>query len=274
MFSGSKMCWCGGQTLVRTQGVAIIYRKMNCHSRFIPIFAFCFTHILAFMKTALFLSLLSLCLGCTNRHGNTAGIIGGDDGPTSIYVSNDSTTLEAYGLQLTQQMRQLAHDSCYIAYAVHAEKIKSLVESIGKQAYDKPRKVFRLRHLHTQKADELLSQSSATKPIIIDRLLRSIPAQLNAQGGADLLAATSLLIAEDAFLYAGLKEYTFYLYLYEGRYQSLVLYRPGKSHIVLAHASFIAHQRLEEAETAEDVKRFFAEMLEMPEVEVEELAGE
>ena len=78
------------------------------------------------MKTALFLSLLSLCLGCTNRHGNMAGIIGGDDGPTSIYVSNDSTTLEAYGLQLTQQMRQLAHDSCYIAYAVHAEKIKSL----------------------------------------------------------------------------------------------------------------------------------------------------
>ena len=43
---------------------------------------------------------------------------------------------------------------------------------------------------------------------------------------------------------------------------------------MLAHASFIAHQRLEEAETAEDVKRFFAEMLEMPEVEVEELAGE
>lgn len=225
------------------------------------------------MKTALFLFLLFLCQSCTNRHGNAVGIIGGADEPTNIYVSNDSITLEAYGLQLTQQMRQLAHDSCYIAYAVHAERIKSLVEDIGRQTYDKPRKVFRLRHLHTKQTDELLSQSSATKPILIDRLLRSIPAQLNAQGGADLLATTSLLIAEDAFLYAGLKEYTFYLYLYEGRYQSLVLYRPGRSHIVLAYASFIAHQRLEEAETAEDVKRFFSEMLEMPEVEVEELAG-
>ena len=119
------------------------------------------------MKTVLFLFLLFLCQSCTNRHGNTVGIIGGADGSTSIYVSNDSITLEDYGLQLTQQMRQLAHDSCYIAYAVHAEKIKSLVEGIGQQTYDKPRKVFRLRHLHTKQTDELLSQSSTTKPILI-----------------------------------------------------------------------------------------------------------
>lgn len=223
------------------------------------------------MRTTLFLLFLSLCLGCTNRQKNTIGIIGSADGPTAIYVSSNPTSLETHGLQLTQRMHLLANDSVYITYAVNAEKVKSLVKEIGEQALDKPRKVFLIRHLQLKYAQELLSQSSTTKPILINRLLRSIPSQLNAQQGAELLAATSLLFTEDAFLYDGLKEYTFYLYLYEDRYQSLVLYRPGKSQIVLANASLIAHPSLEEAKTTDDVKRFFAEVLDMTEVEVEEV---
>ena len=80
----------------------------------------------------------------------------------------------------------------------------------------------------------------------------------------------SLLFAEDAFLYHGLKEYTLYLYLYDGSYQSLVLYRPAKQHIVLANASIVAHERLKGLTTPADVRQFFADVLDMPEVEVQE----
>ena len=214
--------------------------------------------------------LLCLGMGCTQRQKEAIGIIGGADGPTAIYVAEDSAFLASQGLRLTQQMRQLANDSGYVAHAVHAGKIKALVEDIGKQEYSKPRKVFRITHLHMNMAKALLSQSGATKPLILDRIVRSIPSLLNAQGGADHLAATSLLFAEDAFLYHGLKEYTLYLYLYDGNYQSMVLYRPAKQHIVLANASIVAHEKLRGPTTPADVKQFFAEVLDMPEVEVQE----
>lgn len=214
--------------------------------------------------------LLCLGMGCTQRQKEAIGIIGGADGPTAIYVAEDSAFLASQGLRLTQQMRQLANDSGYVAHAIHAGKIKALVEDIGKQEYSKPRKVFRITHLHMNMAKALLSQSGATKPLILDRIVRSIPSLLNAQGGADHLAATSLLFAEDAFLYHGLKEYTLYLYLYDGNYQSMVLYRPAKQHIVLANASIVAHEKLRGLTTPADVKQFFAEVLDMPEVEVQE----
>ena len=215
--------------------------------------------------------LLCLGMGCTHRQKEGIGIIGGGaDEPTAIYVTEDSAFLASQGLRLTQQMRQLANDSGYVAHAVHAGKIKALVKDIGKQKYDHPQKIFRITHLHMNMAKALLSQSGATKPLILDRIVRSIPTLLNAQGGADHLAATSLLFAEDAFLYHGLKEYTLYLYLYDGNYQSMVLYRPAKQHIVLANASIVAHERLKGLTTTSDVRQFFAEVLDMPEVEVQE----
>lgn len=132
------------------------------------------------MRATLFFLFLFLCLGSTNRQENTIGIIGGADGPTAIYVSGNPTSLETHALQLTQRMHLLANDSVYITYAVNAEKIKSLVKEIGEQAFDKPRKVFLIRHLQHEYSQDLLApSSSATKLILIDRLLRSIPSQLN-----------------------------------------------------------------------------------------------
>ena len=222
------------------------------------------------VKFTLCALLLCLGLGCAHRQKEATGIIGGADGPAAIYVAEDSAFLASQGLRLTQQMRKLANDSGYVANAAHAGKIKALVADIGKQEYDHPQKIFCITHLHMNMAKTLLSQSGATKPLILDRIVRSIPTLLNAQSGADHLAATSLLFAEDAFLYHGLKEYTLYLYLYDSNYQSMVLYRPGKQHIVLANASIVAHDRLKGLTTPADVKQFFADVLDMPEVEVQE----
>ena len=215
--------------------------------------------------------LFCLCIGCTHRQKDTIGIIGSADGPTAIFVADNAASfLQTQGLHLTQQMRQLANDSSYIANAVYSKKVKALIKDIGSKGYHQPQKIFCVSHLDMQVTKSLLSQSGATKPLIIDRIIRSIPTLLNAQGGADNLAATSLLFAEDAFLYPALKEYTLYLYLYEGNYHSIVLYRPGKQDIVLANASFVIHERLKTLKTPAEVKQFFAEVLDMPEAEVTE----
>ncbi|WP_162607945.1 hypothetical protein [Parabacteroides sp. An277] len=50
----------------------------------------------------------------------------------------------------------------------------------------------------------------------------------------------------------------------------MVLFRPGKNHIVLANASIVVHKGLQAITTTEDVKRFFAEVLKMKEVKVKE----
>lgn len=215
-----------------------------------------------------------LCIGCSNRL-HTVSKIGGADGPTTIFVSGkspekDSTFLPVYGLQLTQQMQQLANDSDLMA-TLPGKSITPLLQNIGKQRYDTPRKIFAIRNLRTKKMEILLSQSSCTKPLIADRILRSIPAQLNAQSGSDVLAATSLLYVEDVFHFQGLKEYTFYLYLYDGNYHSMVLYRPTKEYIVQANASFVLHPKLGQINTTDEMKQFFTEILNMPLVEIEEV---
>lgn len=215
-----------------------------------------------------FFLLLFFCFSPAYSQENTIGIIGSADDATSIHVTDDSTFLQKQGLRLTHQMQLLANEVDFVS--VHAKRIKSWVEDIGKQSYDTPRKIFCIQHLQTEKIKELLSQSGVTKPLLIDRLLRAIPTQINAREGSDILAATSLLTTEDAFLYPDLKEYTLYLYLYKGNYQSMVLFRPGKNHIVLANASIVVHKGLQAITTTEDVKRFFAEVLKMKEVKVKE----
>ncbi len=210
-----------------------------------------------------------LFMSCNNRHKSVTNDT--DKATTMSVIENnqgaDSVFLLKHGLQLTQLMQQLANDSAYIAYATQAKGIKPLIASIRKQSYSHPRKVFVIRHLQTDKKD-WLSQSSRTKPLIIDRLLRTIPTRLNAQSGSNVLATTSLLFAEDVFLYQGLNEYTLYLYLYEGNCHSMVLYRPAKNNIVQASASFVIHKELDNLKTATDVKQFFAKTLNMKQVEV------
>ncbi len=223
------------------------------------------------MKTIILFAILSgtVCMSCTNHQQQSQpeaasvkklAIIGRSDTVTNIKV-NSTSTLKKHGLQLTQQMRQLANDQEYLNFCSYSKDVNQIVTDIAQYPYDSPRKVFSASHLTAYNSN----------PLINDRLVKSIPSQLNALSGAASLNASSLLVTEDAFFCEpNLKEPVIYLYLYEGDWQSMVIFRSVRDGIVLASAYFVHHNMLNEIEHVDDVKSLFSEVLKMDKVNVQE----
>lgn len=216
-------------------------------------------------RIILFLGLGSLLtLSCVKR--NTT-IIGGADQPTAIFVA-DHLTLQEKGLELTRQMHRLANNEAYIKYCSHSDEINKLAAHIARTDYSMPRKIFAIRHLNSIQDFET---DSTIRALLADKMVRTIPSLINAQSGSTTLAATSLFVTEDVFLHNSLKESTIYLYIYEGDCSSMVLFQPHKDHIVQAYASFVIHPLLKTIHSADDVKRFFKETIQLEGIMVQEL---
>lgn len=216
-------------------------------------------------RMILLLSLGSiLTLSCAKR--NTT-IIGGADQPTAIFVA-DHLTLQEKGLELTCQMHRLANNETYIKYCSHSDEINKLAAHIARTDYSIPRKIFAISHL---KSIQDFEADSTIRALLADKMVRTIPSLINAQSGSTTLAATSLFITEDVFLHNSLKESTIYLYIYEGDCSSMVLFQPHKDQIVQAYASFVIHPLLKTIHSADDVKRFFKETIQLERIMVQEL---
>lgn len=205
-----------------------------------------------------------LTLSCAKR--NTT-IIGGSDQPTAIFVA-DHLTLQEKGQELTHQMHRLANNETYTKYCSHSDEINKLAAHIARTDYSVPRKIFAIRHLNSIQDFET---DSTIRALLADKMVRTIPSLINAQSGSTTLAATSLFVTEDVFLHNSLKESTIYLYIYEGDCSSMVLFQPHKDHIVQAYASFVIHPLLKTIHSANDVKRFFKETIQLEGIMVQEL---
>lgn len=236
------------------------------------------------MKSRMIILIIALCafvMCCTNKQhhfqpdatlGEELPIIGGNDTVTNIKISSmqiakgNNITLKEHGIQLIQQMSQLANNQEYIKLCSNSKDVNMIVADISQCKYDIPEKVFCVSHLQLS-----LKMSVNSNPVIVEKLIRSIPSQLNALSGSASLAATSLLASEDAFFYEmNLKEPIIYLYYYEGSWQSMVIFRPVKSGIVQANSYFVHHSMLNNIKNSNDVKSFFSKVLEMDEVYVQE----
>lgn len=216
-------------------------------------------------RMILFLSLgCLLTLSCAKR--NTT-IIGGADQPTAIFVA-DHLTLQEKGLELTCQMHRLANNETYIKYCSHSDEINKLAAHIARTDYSVPRKIFAISHL---KSIQDFETDNTIRTLLADKMVRTIPSLINAQSGSTTLAATSLFVTEDVFLHNSLKESTIYLYIYEGDCSSMVLFQPHKDQIVQAYACFVIHPLLKTIHSADDVKRFFKETIQLEGIMVQEL---
>lgn len=205
-----------------------------------------------------------LTLSCAKR--NTT-IIGGADQPTAIFVA-DHLTLQEKGQELTHQMHRLANNEAYIKYCSHSDEINKLAVHIARTDYSMPRKIFAISHL---KSIQDFETDSTIRTLLADKMVRTIPSLINAQSGSTTLAATSLFVTEDVFLHNSLKESTIYLYIYEGDCSSMVLFQPHKDQIVQAYACFVIHPLLKTIHSADDVKRFFKETIQLEGIMVQEL---
>lgn len=194
-------------------------------------------------------------------------------GCSDRYVRNSYLSLNERGLQLTQKMKCLADDRNYVAYGASSKELGKTVADVARYDYEKPRKVFVIDSLNVIARSIPELSDDRMRPMITEKLLLSVPMQINGKAGAKTLAALSLLFAEDAFLCNGLEQHTWYLYLFDGGYHGMVLFRPYKDHIVVADSYFVTHPLLDSAETIADVKRFFHEVLGIDGMRVSELDG-
>lgn len=217
-----------------------------------------------------------LTLSCVRQHTpqtqqpptrENTEIIGGADGKTNITVA-DTLSLQERGLALTRQMHRLASDEAYIKYCSHSDEINKRAADIAQTDFSTPQKIFVISHLDSI---QNLVPSGTSRTLLTNRLLRSIPSQINALRGSIVLATSSLLTTEDVFLYRDLTESTLYLYIYEGDCCSMVLFQPYKDHIVQANASIVIHPLLKTIRSTDDVKRFFKETIHLEGIKVKAL---
>lgn len=107
------------------------------------------------MKNNLFVmcgvtALSVLSVGCSPRHApketsSVIGVIGGSDGPTSIYVQEDTPDfLLQRGLEVIGKMCILAKDSTYIHCCTQNADIISRVKHLASCQYQSGYKVFEI----------------------------------------------------------------------------------------------------------------------------------
>lgn len=234
------------------------------------------------MKNNLFVmccvtALSVLSIGCSPRHApketsSVIGMIGGSDGPTSIYVQEDTPDfLLQRGLEVIEKMCILAKDSTYIHYCTQNADIISRVKHLASCYYQSGYKVFEIVCSPAFLKKMIGSDKETSDKLFIERFCQSIPMQINAYAGSENVAAISLLACEDVFHCHTLAHPCFYLYRFEKGIDCMVWFVPRKESIVQSYATFLVHERLADLKTADELKAFFSEMTGVAGIEVKEI---
>lgn len=188
---------------------------------------------------------------------------------TASACSNAETpSLSEKGLELTMQMDRLAENETYRNLFSNVSETLETMKAIGGQDYSKPRKTFEITGLDSAMMQLLargkpLELSAEIETVLKTRFGSSAASQLNTKNGSSTFAALSALSAGDSFLAGEVKEQKSYLYLYEGTYSSMVTFVPYQDGVVNASASFVMREELSALQTADDVRAFFADTMQL-----------
>lgn len=204
------------------------------------------------------------------QQGSTTSIIGEGDGPTAIYIAEQPDFLLRKGLDLIHEMHDLANDSNYVRYVTTHTEITQRIREFASGNYQSDYKVFAIDNLKPF-TDYLTRMAPGLDAKLYERLYRSIPTLINAQSGSTAIAATSLLTGEDVFHSDQPEAPCIYLYLFDKGINCLVLFIPQSEKIVQAYASWIINRQLGQVKNDDDVKTFFKEVLNIPDIAIEQL---
>ncbi|WP_206459284.1 hypothetical protein [Anaerovorax sp. IOR16] len=179
---------------------------------------------------------------------------------------SNSITLYKKGVEMTMQMDLLAESKDFTDLFTVSDEISKNAIDIGDQDYSKPKAVYEIVGLEDSALQSLLRESgikvdSEIQDIIKGRFGIAVASQINAQNGAEFLATTSILTVEDSFLYNELDEQKTYLYLYDGKYNSMVTFIPFEDNIVATSANIVMEESFTGFATADDVTSFFEETM-------------
>lgn len=175
---------------------------------------------------------------------------------------NNSDFLYKKGLEITMKIDKLAESTDFVEIFTGSDAIKKTAVDIASQDYKNPKAVYEIVGLEDSIFKSLSGQTdvklnSEFKDILKGRFAGSVAPQINALNGAEFLATTSVLTLGDSFIYNGLDKQKTYLYLYDGKYSSMVTFIPFEDNIVELSANIVMNKSFENFKTADDVASFF-----------------
>lgn len=174
---------------------------------------------------------------------------------------SQTISLQNKSVELAQEIDMLASNSEYVNSISLSSELNAIISKIASQDYDNPTDIYKFSGIDSSYKTVMQYVGIETPDfdndklteLYKDKLLHSLPMQLNAMSGTDIIAGTAMLTTEDIFLYSDLTEREVYLLLYDGDFNVIVLFSPQGEGIVKASANIVTHEMLTEIQADGDI---------------------
>lgn len=203
---------------------------------------------------ALLLALALVALaGCQQKMAPDPSSVLGDlpaaPGSSQAPVAPEKS-LYQQGQELVAEMVEMAGTPEYLSfYTGDQEVMEILTKAVEGKDYASPKVVYSIRVpesamesiLGMMDMQELEGLPESLRRRMYTQFFRGLPNQVNAMGGANILAATSICTATKTFVDPAVTENLIYLYTYENGVPVVVTFLPGEGGAVSASGMLILH---------------------------------
>ena len=183
-------------------------------------------------------------------------------GMTACGTKKEQVFLYEQGLEVVTLMDEMADSQSYVQIFTGNTQISELIQSNTNGDYSKPQAVYEVV-LQKDNYQGLLGNeetqaimSDELKGIISKKVNASVITQLNAYGGSENLAASTICTTGVSFVNSEVKEDVIYIYVYENTAPVAVIFLQEGNDIVSANGTFLFGEELTNL-TEESISQLF-----------------
>ena len=164
---------------------------------------------------------------------------------TACGTKKEQDSIYEHGLEVVALMNEMADNQSYVQMFTGNTQISEVIQSNTDGDYSKPKAVYEVvlqkdnfQGLLGNEATQI-SMSDELKKIINKKVNASVITQLNAHGGSENLAASTICTAEISFVNSEVKADVIYIYVYENTAPVAVIFLQEGNDIVSANGTFM-----------------------------------
>lgn len=180
-------------------------------------------------------------------------------------ATSKERTLRGTGLTMIGVMEEMVNSEYYIEFHTTSEDLKAVISTIAEGDYSEPIAIYsitapdNLSDMWDESPHDLESLSEPLRDAVLQKAFGPATiARINAAGGAETLAATTVCTASETFVCQEATEDIIYLYVFENGCPAAVCFTIGEDHAVSASGTFIVNEQFD-GSSQESVAAFFAE---------------
>lgn len=183
-------------------------------------------------------------------------------GMTACGTKKEQVSLYEQGMEVVALMDEMTDNQSYVQMFTGNTQISELIQGNTNGDYSKPQAVYEVV-LQKDNYQGLLgneatqtTMSDELKRIISKKVKASVITQLNAYGGSENLAASTICTAGISFVNSEVKEDVIYIYVYENTAPVAVIFLKEGNDIVSANGTFLLGEELTNL-TEESISQLF-----------------